>query len=138
MRREFSVLRYLMQQADMPTVYAAFAMILFAPQYAAQNPETIQAWIDRAAQAPVEREVAIQRIDMVMAHDALARLGAIRRPACIICGGQDVCTPISLSEQIAGAIPGSELHVIGAGGHLIHMEQDSRYFELVSSFIDTH
>ncbi len=138
MRREFSVLRYLMEQADMPTVYAAFAMILFAPEYAAQNPEMIQAWIDRAAQAPEEREVVIKRIDMVMAHDELARLGTVRRPACVVCGDQDVCTPLSLSEQIADAIPGSEMHVIEAGGHQIHAEQDSRYFELVSSFIDAH
>jgi pimeloyl-ACP methyl ester carboxylesterase len=138
MRREFSVLRYLMEQADMPTVYAAFAMILFAPEYAAQNPEAIQGWIDRAAQAPEEREVAIKRIDMVMAHDELARLGAIRRPTCVICGDQDVLTPLSLSEQVAEAIPGSEMHVIETGGHQIHAEQDSRYFELVSSFIDKH
>lgn len=137
-RREFSVLRYLMQQADMPTVYAAFAMILFAPKYAAQNPEMIQAWINYAAQAPVERDIAIQRIDMVMAHDALARLGTVHCPACVICGDQDVCTPLSVSEQVAGAIPGSELHVVDGGGHLIHMEQEGRYFELVSAFIDTN
>jgi aminoacrylate hydrolase len=138
MRREFSVLRYLMEKADMPTVYAAFAMILFAPEYAAQNPGMIQAWVDRAAQAPEEREVAIKRIDMVMAHDELARLGAVRCPTCVICGDQDVCTPLSLSKQIADAIPGSEMHVIEAGGHQIHAEQDGRYFELVSSFIDKH
>lgn len=138
MRREFSVLRYLMERADMPTVYTAFAMILFAPEYAAQNPEMIQAWVDRAAQAPEERKVAIKRIDMVLAHDALTRLGSIRRPTCVICGDQDVCTPLSLSKQIADAIPGSEMHVIEAGGHQIHAEKDSRYFELVSSFIDAH
>lgn len=138
MRREFSVLRYLMGQADMPTVYAAFAMILFAPEYAAQNAEMIQAWIDRAAQMPEERAIAIKRIDMVMAHDELARLGAIRRPTCVVCGDQDVCTPLSLSKQIAGAIPGSEIHIIEAGGHQIHTEKDTRYFELVSSFIDRH
>lgn len=138
MHREFSVLRYLMEQADMSTVYAAFAMILFAPEYAAQNPETIQAWIDRAAQAPEEREVWIKRIDMVIAHDELARLSAIRHPACIVCGDRDVLAPLSLSEQIVDAIPGSEMHVIEAGGHQIHAEQDNRYFELVSSFIDKH
>lgn len=138
MRREFSVQRYLMEMADMQTVYASYAMMLFAPEYALQNPETISAWIDRAAAAPVEREVAMKRIDMVMAHDALGRLGAIRRPACVVCGDHDVCTPLSLSKQIADAIPGSEMHVIEAGGHQIHVEQDRRYFELVSSFIDTH
>lgn len=137
-RREFSVLRYLMDQADMLTVYAAFAMILFAPEYAARNPETIEAWIDRAAQMPEEREIWIKRIDMVMAHDELARLRAIRRPTCVICGDRDVLAPLSLSEQVAQAIPGSEMHVIEAGGHQIHTEQDTRYFEIVRSFIDTH
>lgn len=138
MRREFSVLRSLMEQADLQTVYSAFAMILFAPEYAAQNPEMIQGWIDRAAQAPEEREIAIKRIDMVMAHDALARLGEIRRPTYVICGDRDVCTPLSLSHEIASAVSGSEIHVMEAGGHQIHTEQDSQFFELVSSFIDTH
>lgn len=138
MRRSFSVLRYLMQHADMPTVYTAFAMLLFAPEYAAQNPDAIQGWIARAAQAPEEREIAIKRIDMVMAHDELARISAISRPTCVIGGDQDVLTPLSLSAQVAKAIPGSEMHVIEAGGHQIHTEQDGRYFELVSAFIDKH
>lgn len=138
MRREFSVLRYLMNQADMQTVYAAFAMILFAPEYAAQNPEMMQAWVNRAAQAPEEREIAIKRIDMVVAHDELVRLGAIHHPTCVICGDHDVCTPLSLSKQIVDAIPGSEMHVIEDGGHQVHAEKDKRYFELVSAFIDAH
>jgi len=136
MQREFSVLRYLMAHAEMSTVYAAFAMILFAPQYAAQNPQHIQRFIDYAAQAPAERDVAVRRIDMVVAHDALERLRAIRHRACIIAGGDDVCTPLSFSEQLASSIPASELQVLPGGGHMIHMEQPDRYFELVASFID--
>jgi pimeloyl-ACP methyl ester carboxylesterase len=137
-RREFSVLRYLMGHADMPTVYTAFAMILFAPENAASNPEMMEAWIDRAAQMPEEREIWIKRIDMVMAYDELTRLGAIRLPTCVICGDQDVLAPLSHSIQVAEAIPGSVMHVIEGGGHQIHTEKDGRYFELVSSFIDKH
>ena len=135
-RREFSVLRSLMAHADMETVYAAFAMTLFAPEYAVENPEVLATWIDRAAQMPEEREIAIKRMEMVMAHDELARLGAVRHRTCIICGDQDVCTPLSFSQQMADAIPASELHILDGGGHLIHMEQENRYFETVSSFID--
>lgn len=136
MRRTFSVLRHLMGQADLPTVYAAYAMVLFAPEYARANPQGLDGWIDFAASLPAERDLAMKRIDMVMAHDVLDRLGAIRRPTCVVSGDCDVLTPQSLSMEIAEATPGAELHVVEGGGHMIHTEQEARYFEIVGAFID--
>lgn len=138
MRRQFALRRKLMADSDLQTVYACYALFLFSPHYASRNAERIAAWIDRAAAQPPEREIALKRIDMIMAHDVFARLGAIRQPALVVCGDHDFCTPLHLSEEIAQAIPGAELAVLPGGGHFIHDEQDGLFFDTVRAFIDRH
>jgi pimeloyl-ACP methyl ester carboxylesterase len=41
-----------------------------------------------------------------------------------------------MSEEIAEAIPGAELVVLPGGGHLIELEQEEEYFQIVTSLID--
>jgi aminoacrylate hydrolase len=135
--REFELRRKLMAEADMHTLYTCYALFLFSPRHARDNPERVRAWIDRCAALPPEREVALKRIDMIMAHDALARLADIRKPTLVIGGDQDFCTPPQLSEEIARAIPGAE-RVSLAGGHMIHDEQPEEFFAAVRGFIDRH
>jgi aminoacrylate hydrolase len=138
MHREFKLRRMLMAEADMTTVYNCYALFLFAPEYASRNPEVIATWIARAAAPRPEREVALKRIDMIMAHDALARLGAIRQPTLVVCGDHDFCTPLHHSKQIAKAIPGAELAILQGGGHMIHHEQQEQFFERVRAFVNRH
>jgi pimeloyl-ACP methyl ester carboxylesterase len=73
---------------------------------------------------------------MIIAHDTLAKLGAIRQPTLVLCGDHDACTPQPMSEEIAEAVPGAELVVLPDGGHLIELEQEDEYFQIVSSFLD--
>jgi pimeloyl-ACP methyl ester carboxylesterase len=63
------------------------------------------------------------------------RLGEIRVPTCVIVGGQDILTPVSQSRQIAGNIPGAELHVIPGCGHITFSEKPERTAALVSDFL---
>jgi aminoacrylate hydrolase len=135
LRRQFALRRKLMAEADAQTIYSCYALFLFAPHYASSNPQAVQAWIDRAASHPLEREVALKRIDMIMAHDAMARLGAIRQPVLCLGGDHDLCTPFYLSEEIAQAIPGAELAVLPGGGHFIHYELEERFFDVISAFL---
>jgi aminoacrylate hydrolase len=137
MRRQFALRRKLMAESDMQTAHGCAALFLFSPRYASQNPERVAAWIDRVAAQPPERAIALQRIDMIMAHDAFARLGEIRRPVLVICGDDDFCTPLHMSEEIAQAIPGAELTVL-PGGHFIYVEQEQGFFDAVRAFIGRH
>jgi len=50
----------------------------------------------------------------------LARIGC---PTLVLCGRQDLVTPLHLSEEIAGATPGARLAVIEDCGHLSAMER---------------
>jgi pimeloyl-ACP methyl ester carboxylesterase len=50
-------------------------------------------------------------------------LAGIKCPTIVVCGRDDAATPLSMSQEIAAAIPGSELIVIEKCGHLITMEK---------------
>jgi pimeloyl-ACP methyl ester carboxylesterase len=50
-------------------------------------------------------------------------LPKIRCPTIVVCGRDDVATPLAFSEEIATAIKDSELSVIEQCGHLITMEK---------------
>ncbi|MDP7385712.1 MAG: alpha/beta hydrolase, partial [Nitrospinota bacterium] len=50
-------------------------------------------------------EVAIERIDCIMAHDQLGRLGRIQAPVLVAVAKDDAVTPPPYSEQLAAAIP---------------------------------
>jgi aminoacrylate hydrolase len=138
MLREFALRRMLLAEADPRTIYNAYAPFLFSPAYASHNPERIAAWIDRTASHPFDRDIALQRTDMIMAYDEVARLGGIRQPTLAVCGNQDFCTPPHLSEEIARGIAGCELVVLPGGGHFVHDEQPGLYFDTLRGFIARH
>jgi pimeloyl-ACP methyl ester carboxylesterase len=64
-----------------------------------------------------------------------ARLGEIRVPTQVICGGEDILTPPALSEQMAKRIPGAAFHVIPACGHITFTEQPQASAQLIVAFL---
>jgi aminoacrylate hydrolase len=138
MRRQFAVRRKLVADGDMQTAYSCAALFLFSPRYASKNPQRVSAWVERLAALPAEPEIALKRIDMIMAHDAYARLGDIRRPVLVVCGGDDFCTPPHMSEEIAATIPGAELKILPGAGHFVYIEQEQGFFDTVQAFVGRH
>ena len=57
-------------------------------------------------------------------HDETAALGTLAKiPTLIVCGDHDLLTPKEYSEELAKALPKSELVVVGGAGHLVQLEQ---------------
>jgi aminoacrylate hydrolase len=140
-RREFAVRRKMAAEWDKHAMFSGYALFLFAPRYTREHPERVTAWIERATTQPTEpedREIALKRIDMIAAHDTLSRLGDVRQPSLVVCGDQDFCTPLPLSEEIANAIPGCQMVVVPECGHLVDLEKEDEFFQIVSTFIDRH
>lgn len=63
------------------------------------------------------------------------RLGAIRCPARVIVGDQDVGTPVAMSRAIQEAIPGSDLVVIPSASHLSNLEQPQAFNRALTEFL---
>jgi aminoacrylate hydrolase len=140
-RREFEVRRKMVAEWDSHSTFSGYALFLFSPKYAREQPDRVTAWIERAAaqaRGADDLEIALQRIDMIGAHDTLARLGELRQPTLVVCGDHDFCTPLPLSEEIARAVPGAELVVVADCGHLIETEQPDQLCRIVSAFIGRH
>jgi aminoacrylate hydrolase len=140
-RREFEVRRKMAVEWDRSTLFSGYSLFLFSPRYTREHPDRVTAWIERAAAHPTQpndREIALKRIDMIMAHDALSRLGEITQPTLVLCGEHNFCTPLPLSEEIAQAIPGAEFVVFEDAGELVELEKEEEFFQVVNAFIGRH
>ena len=141
MRLAFDARRKMAAEWDRQALLAAYSLFLFSPKYTREQPDRVKAWTDRAIAQPtqpLDQEISLKRIDMIGAHDALSRLGDVRQPTLVICGDNDFCTPLPLSQEIAAAIPGAELVVVPDCGHLIEYEKEDDFFEIVAGFIKRH
>jgi aminoacrylate hydrolase len=137
-RAEFTARRKMAAEWDRADLYPAYALFLFSPRFWRENPRRVQAWIDRAVdnpQEPQDTQIALKRIDMLMAHDTVNRLHEIRQPTLVICAELNLCTPLPLSEELAQHIPNAELIVLPGAGELVDIEKPDEFFEAVSTFI---
>jgi pimeloyl-ACP methyl ester carboxylesterase len=55
--------------------------------------------------------------------DARAVLGGIRCPTLVLCGRQDIWSPVAQHEEIAAAIPNAKLVIVEDCGHMSPVEQ---------------
>ncbi|MEO5762035.1 MAG: alpha/beta hydrolase [Vicinamibacteria bacterium] len=67
--------------------------------------------------------------------DSTPTLREITVPTLIVCGEEDVLTPVLESEKMQREIKGSELVVIPKSGHLPSMETPDEFNALVSAFL---
>ncbi|MFY9310127.1 MAG: alpha/beta fold hydrolase [Bacteroidia bacterium] len=61
-------------------------------------------------------------------------LTEIRIPTLIICGRQDIVTPVSQSEYLYEHISHSEMHTIDKASHMSNLEQPEEFNKYVSAF----
>lgn len=87
--------------------------------------------------APPDAVVA-ERIDAIMAHDQMDRLGRIGAPTLVLVARDDMVTPPYYSEQLAGKIPGAELNVFESGGHFVYIAEKDKFNQTVLDFIQRH
>lgn len=73
-----------------------------------------------------------------IAHNALAELPTIHQPTLVIGGKEDIFTPVWMAEEVAGAIPNSELHLYEKAGHIFHFEQLEDFNPRVMNWLLAH
>jgi len=67
--------------------------------------------------------------------DSFPTLREIRVPTLVVCGAEDVLTPVADSEAIHNGVPGSRLEVIPRAGHLANLESPAAYNRALLSFL---
>lgn len=90
-------------------------------------------------------DAMLRRASVGAVHDALdalrtrpdssATLGSITVPTLVVCGDEDVLTPVKESEAMQAAIPDAQLAVIPGAGHVSNVEHPAAFNALLSGFI---
>jgi pimeloyl-ACP methyl ester carboxylesterase len=119
--------------ADHPTVFAAQppavhrgaveAYITGASHRgltAAQMDTLTAPWLSSEGQAAFYRQIAAA--DERFTDDIQDRYGELDLPVQVIWGGADSWIPVDRAHRLADMIPGAELDIIDAAGHLIHLD----------------
>ncbi len=67
--------------------------------------------------------------------DSSPTLREVRVPTLVVCGAEDVLTPLADSEAIQKGVAGSRLEVIPRAGHLANLENPAAYDAALLSFL---
>ncbi len=89
----------------------------------------------RAALSPAALDAQERAIDRWHDEPAEARLGAIRAPALIACGAEDVVIPAANTDLLAAALPGSRHEIFADGGHAFMAQEPLRLAGLVNAWL---
>lgn len=66
----------------------------------------------------------IEFLHALEVHDETGGLATLAKvPTLIACGDRDLLTPMEYSQEMAAALPKSELVIVGGAGHLVQLEQ---------------
>jgi pimeloyl-ACP methyl ester carboxylesterase len=90
---------------------------------------------DRSSPLPVEPMAFEAQASACASHDVLDRLGEISAPALVTAGAQDRFVPLTLSVDLAAALPCSRLEVFERTGHVHHFEEVDRFNALVEEWL---
>ena len=73
---------------------------------------------------------------MFPALDTMPHLGEIKSPTLIVCGDQDLGTPLTMARILQEGIPEAELATIADAGHLSNIEQPDRFISALDRFYE--
>ncbi len=69
--------------------------------------------------------------------DSRPTLPDVARPTFVLCGRDDLVTPLEMSEEIAAGIPGAELAVLDTCGHVPMLEWPEKTTGLLRRWLDS-
>lgn len=99
------------------------------PMYLAEQNRQDRRLLDTILQMAVDLGPDVfrrQSLALKDRRDSVATLGTITCPTAVICGDEDSLCPVEYHELMADKIPGAELFVLPACGHLSSLEQPRR------------
>ena len=80
-------------------------------------------------------EIALSRVQAVLAFDRTADLHKIRVPTMVLCAEDDLLTPMRFSQQLAAAIPGARLVAMEKGGHAASQTMPEEFNRIVTNYV---
>jgi pimeloyl-ACP methyl ester carboxylesterase len=96
---------------------------------------SLVSYVERMNSATRTESVA-RYIRTIYGHDRVMALGVLTGiPVLVICGDEDLLTPVEHSEAIYNALPGSELVIVPNGGHVVLLEHSEAVNDVLLPFV---
>lgn len=121
---------------DPEALYRVTAPLNFSPAWAAANRPLLQA--ARARYDTLDMAAFVELMGAFLKLDLLEQLSAIRAPALVMVGEQDLLKPPKYAQAIAGRIPGAEFVVVPGAGHALSWEKPGAFNSLALGFTLKH
>jgi pimeloyl-ACP methyl ester carboxylesterase len=67
--------------------------------------------------------------------DAMKEVEKIHLPSLLVCGREDLLTPIKYSDYLKGKIPGSQMEIIEGAGHMVMLEAPEALSGVILAFL---
>ena len=91
----------------------------------------------RQRAAEVGPQVEFNDLKACNEFDVMDRVSEIALPTKVICGSDDVMTPVKYSNYLTSNISGATESIIPGGSHFVHMEKYQRVNEQIEDFLST-
>ena len=102
------------------------------------SPSASPRLVELACTRMVETRPEVLHGDLLACNrfDVLDRLGEIKVPTQVICGADDMLTPLKYSRFLVEAIPEASLVAIDGAGHMVMLERPGDVARVVKEFMD--
>ena len=136
--RKFRAQLKLLETFDLATFYAINVLWFITPETMQCHPDRVERQIRHIVSNLPDRELLRQQYQADLDHDALGRLHEIKVPTLITVGSFDLALPPMYAQEVAAAIPDSELVVFRDGGHLHNIERPEEFNRVTLDFLHRH
>ncbi|MBT3351049.1 MAG: alpha/beta fold hydrolase [Nitrospinaceae bacterium] len=136
--RQFTMRKKILLELGWDDYTRISALSLHSPKFFTDNFSRIEDKENLMIKNAPPAEIMAERIDAIIAHDQIDRLGQITAPTLVAVAQDDACTPPYYSDQLVSKIPGAELHVFEWGGHFVYLANTEEFNRVIHAFIEKH
>jgi 3-oxoadipate enol-lactonase len=105
----------------------------FTPDFCRERPEELAGYQNMFTRMPVDGYVGT--CATLRDADLREAIGAITTPTLVVCGSEDLSTPVALVQQTAAAIAGARFEILDGVGHIPSIEQPGILANMMQRFL---
>jgi len=132
-RKAFEVMAAKVENDGIGSVATISANRVFHEAYLAAHPGAVDE--RRRVLLGIDPQGFIAACRSLMTADLTPQLGAISKPARVVCGELDAATPPSLCRLLAEKIPGASYRELPGCGHCPPLEQPEAFIRAIEDFL---
>jgi len=141
MRRQILVAAQVVEAGGPEAMIDASLIWMFTPRFFEMGREVIdpmvRAFVAESGPGPAPSDVLRVQLEALAKHDVAAHLKEIEHPALVVGGRYDMMVPGFASEELAAALPNSELVMLDAG-HGLMVEAMDDFNKHLRKFLERH